>query len=171
MEPEVDNQPDVDEEDVHPDVKRQREHIKNLEDKLKNQETLERELAFLKAGVDTDSKAGQLLFKAYDGDLEPDAIRSEAAELGLMEPPKAEEDEIPAEEREATDVRGSVATGAAPGADDRTENPRATALREGQKILEEGASREDAIGHAFAVLAEAGYRENDRRVIYDPREQ
>ena len=31
---------------------------------------VKREMAFLKAGVDTDTKAGQLLFKAYDGELD-----------------------------------------------------------------------------------------------------
>ena len=44
-------------------------------------DAMKREMAFLKAGVDTDTKVGQLLYKAYEGDLETDAIRAEWSEL------------------------------------------------------------------------------------------
>ena len=47
-------------------------------------DAMKREMAFLKAGVDLEKKAGQLLMKAYDGDLEPELIRAEAEELGAI---------------------------------------------------------------------------------------
>ena len=40
-------------------------------------DAMKREMAFLKAGVDTDTKAGQLLYKAYDGELVTEAIQAE----------------------------------------------------------------------------------------------
>ena len=43
-------------------------------------DAMKREMAFLKAGVDTDTKAGQLLYKAYDGELETAAIQAEWSE-------------------------------------------------------------------------------------------
>lgn len=43
-----------------------------------------RELAFVKAGIDTESKLGGLLFKTYEGDLTKDALQAEAKELGLF---------------------------------------------------------------------------------------
>ena len=39
-------------------------------------EEMKREMAFMKAGVDTDTKAGQLLFKAYDGELDTESIKA-----------------------------------------------------------------------------------------------
>ncbi|SVC91333.1 uncharacterized protein METZ01_LOCUS344187, partial [marine metagenome] len=55
-------------------------------------DAMKREMAFLKAGVDTDTKAGQLLYKAYDGDLETAAIQAEWSELvpAAAAPPPAE---------------------------------------------------------------------------------
>ena len=48
---------------------------------MQERDQLKREMAFMKAGVDTDSKAGQLLFKAYDGELDTEAIQAEWQEL------------------------------------------------------------------------------------------
>ena len=43
-----------------------------------------RELAFLKAGVDTESKVGKLLMKGWEGELDVEAIAAEAAEIGAL---------------------------------------------------------------------------------------
>lgn len=45
---------------------------------------LRRELSFRDAGVDPASKQGQYFMRGYDGELTVDAIRAEAAELGLV---------------------------------------------------------------------------------------
>lgn len=44
---------------------------------------LRRELSFRDAGVDPASKQGQYFMRGYDGELTVEAIRTEAAELGL----------------------------------------------------------------------------------------
>ena len=44
---------------------------------------LRRELSFRDAGVDPNSKQGQYFMRGYDGEMTVDAIRAEAAELGL----------------------------------------------------------------------------------------
>ena len=48
---------------------------------------LRRELSFRDAGVDPSSKQGQYFMRGYDGDMTVDAIRAEAAELGLTGQP------------------------------------------------------------------------------------
>jgi len=45
---------------------------------------LEREVAFRDAGVDPANKQGQYFMKGYDGEMTVEAIRLEAAELGLI---------------------------------------------------------------------------------------
>ena len=45
---------------------------------------LRRELSFRDAGVDPNSKQGQYFMRGYDGEMTVDAIRDEAAELGLV---------------------------------------------------------------------------------------
>ena len=44
---------------------------------------LHRELSFRDAGVDPVSKQGQYFMRGYEGEMTVDAIRAEAAELGL----------------------------------------------------------------------------------------
>lgn len=44
----------------------------------------ERELAFVKAGVDPSSPMAKYFMKAYDGDLTPDAIKEAAIEAQLI---------------------------------------------------------------------------------------
>ena len=53
---------------------------------------LQRELSFRDAGVDPSSKQGQYFMRGYDGEMTVDAIRAEAAELGLTgQPVQAQE--------------------------------------------------------------------------------
>jgi hypothetical protein len=68
------------------------EHIKKLRAEAESAKVLqkeleakERQIAFLQAGVDTNSKLGQMLMKTYDGEMSPEAIRIEAAEIGLVQ--------------------------------------------------------------------------------------
>ena len=53
---------------------------------------LQRELSFRDAGVDPNTKQGQYFMRGYDGEMTADAIRAEAAELGLTgQPVQAQE--------------------------------------------------------------------------------
>ena len=47
-------------------------------------EAAKKELAFLKAGVDTSKGTGKLLAKSYDGELTMEAIKAQAEEYGLI---------------------------------------------------------------------------------------
>jgi len=56
---------------------------------------LQRELSFRDAGVDPSSKQGQYFMRGYDGEMTVDAIRAEAAELGLTgQPVQAQQPQI-----------------------------------------------------------------------------
>lgn len=58
-------------------------------------ELAKRELAFVKAGVNTDSKPAQALLNSYDGELSVEAIKAEAAEWGLVQGASEPEPEEP----------------------------------------------------------------------------
>ena len=56
---------------------------------------LQRELSFRDAGVDPSSKQGQYFMRGYDGEMTADAIRAEAAELGLTgQPVQAQQPQV-----------------------------------------------------------------------------
>jgi hypothetical protein len=56
---------------------------------------LRRELSFRDAGVDPNTKQGQYFMRGYDGEMTADAIRAEAAELGLTgQPVQTQEPQI-----------------------------------------------------------------------------
>jgi hypothetical protein len=52
-----------------------------LETQLADAQAAQREVVFLRAGVDLDSKPGQLVAKAYDGELDAEAIKVFAADI------------------------------------------------------------------------------------------
>ena len=85
-----------DQEDDTPTIKLLRAQLKESRGASKANAAAQRELAFLKAGVDTDTKAGKLLLKAYDGDLsDVEALKAEAAELGALRGPPPTGTELP----------------------------------------------------------------------------
>lgn len=64
------------------DIKALREAAKAGKAAQAEAERLQRELAFAKAGIDTDSKLGSMLAKTYEGDLSDiEALKAEWAEL------------------------------------------------------------------------------------------
>jgi hypothetical protein len=62
------------------------QQVKAFEAKAKEAEAAQRELAFVKAGVNPDSAAAKYFVKGYDGDLTPEAIRAAAEEAQLITP-------------------------------------------------------------------------------------
>lgn len=65
--------------------------------------SLRREKLFDDVGIPRD-KAGALFRKAYDGESDPDAVKSAAAEYGILEPPppvSAPAEELAAHQRSA----------------------------------------------------------------------
>ena len=124
-------------------------------------DTMKREMAFLKAGVDLEKKAGQLLMKAYDGDLERELIRAEAEELGAVmgaaPTPVAEGQEIDTStaERQAL-VQDSVAPEAT------TESPYDRGHREFQDMIADGRPKEDAAARFVHTVLEAAGQGDER---------
>ena len=75
-------------EDDTPVLKQLRQRLKDTGGENKALKAQARELAFLKAGVDVETKAGKLLMKSYDGDLaDIEALQTEAKELGVYKGP------------------------------------------------------------------------------------
>jgi hypothetical protein len=66
------------------------QQVKAFEAKAKEAEAAQRELAFVKAGVDPDSAAAKYFVKGYDGELTAEAIRAAAEEASLIPSQKKE---------------------------------------------------------------------------------
>ena len=91
----------------NPNIRQLREKAKKFDAVAAERDMARRELAFHKAGI-PDSKVGQLFMKAYDGDVDTEAIRAAAAEYGLVEA------EVPGEEPDAMERIEQVAAGGTP---------------------------------------------------------
>lgn len=71
---------------------RERNRVLEEENKVFRQQAQEalaaqRELAFMKVGINLETPTGKLFAKAYDGEPSPDAIRAAAEEYGLIKAP------------------------------------------------------------------------------------
>lgn len=105
-----------------PVIRQMRERIEAMDAELKESRSAKRELAFIKAGVDTTTKQGQYFMKAYEGDLSDiEALKSEATEVGVLQAvpsntPTAEGSTAPGAVNLETgsELRQAVASGAVP---------------------------------------------------------
>ena len=100
-------------------------------------ETAKRELAFVKAGLDPLQPMTKYFVKAYDGDLNPDAIRQAAVEAQLISPPQ---NQPSADEMQAWQRTNKVAAGSQtsqPPVDWARRLNEATSPREVEQILSE----------------------------------
>ena len=135
---------------------------------------LQRELAFVKAGVDTDSKPAKALLNSYDGPLEPDAIRAEAKEWGLMQEVSTQTEETPtpqtryqgSEEAEQQRLRDEAGGAPAP-----TEKPVKggvdAAFEQFLTDRDAGLSQEAATNRAFGAVIKAA-AQGDAQARFDP---
>ena len=131
-------------------------------------DAMKREMAFLKAGVDTDTKAGQLLFKAYDGELETDLLRAEAEELGILRDTSAPVQEASNDsDRQATQERRALAENTVP-PDNQKESPYDAGHREFKEMMDAGRPKDDSAARFIhTVLESAGGSDPDSRVLSD----
>jgi len=104
---------------------------KKLETEL-NQ--MKRQMAFYQAGIPQDDPRMQYFIKGYDGELEPDAIRSAATEAGFLKA-QAETQESPQENPVAAAEQRVMAASAGAVAEDNSE---AAALAKLESALAEG---------------------------------
>ena len=104
---------------------------------LAEAEVAKRELAFVKAGLDPLSPMTKYFVKAYDGDLNPDAIRQAAVEAQLISPPDSQPtpSETQAWQRTAKLAAGSQT--AQPPVDWNRRLNEATSPKEVEQILSE----------------------------------
>lgn len=154
-------------------VKKLRAELKDRNAKLADAEGAKRELAFVKAGIDTSTKLGQLFAKSFDGDVaDIEAIKGEAKELGLIgstEPsgtdttakPEVQDPNTPPDT--SASERSNLANGGT--ADDGSGvDPRQTALGRAEQALKDGAPFDRAAGGLVAELAKAAMA-GDQRVV------
>ena len=148
-------------------IKELRDAADRGKEAIAERDLLKREVAFMKAGVDTDSKAGQLLFKAYDGELDTDSIKSEWQELAPSPDPVAEPE--PAKEViTETDVKvmeeRKVLADESVSVEATTQSPYEQGFQEFKTAYDAGMSKEDsAARYVHTVLEAAG--KGDERVI------
>lgn len=125
-------------------------------------EAAKREMAFLRAGIDTESPKGKAFMKLYEDDLESEKIRQGFAELfGDAQP--TTQNEVPVEEQRQTEARGALSNQAGvPG--DGSPSPWAAAESRYKEIRDEGGREEIAFGAALSHIIGAANR-GDQRVI------
>ena len=95
---------------------------------------MKRQMAFYQAGIPQDDPRMQYFIKGYDGELEPDAIRSAATEAGFLQV-QAEAQEVPQENLVAAAEQRVMAASAGAVAEDNSE---AAALAKLESALAEG---------------------------------
>lgn len=126
----------------------------------------QREVAFLKAGVDTDSPIGKLLFKSYDGELDVEAIKASALEVGAIQaptPPAAPDAGPSADELAQTQMRNDLASNSGTPSNDEA-NPYDLAFSALEQARREGVPAEQRSAAALAPVFQAAAR-GDRRVL------
>ena len=128
-------------------------------------DAMKREMAFLKAGVDTDTKAGQLLYKAYDGDLETAAIQAEWSELVPAAAAPPPEPTVDATDTQVAEQRRDLAGDSVP-PENQTESPYDAGHREFREMMDAGRPKEDSAARFIHTVLEAAGGDNpDQRVV------
>lgn len=97
--PEETNEPTVDQlpddapiDQVRAALKREKDRRKAAEAEAGQAAALQREVAFLKAGVDASTPLGGLFVKGYDGELDVDAIKAAYGQIVPQQPPVTPQD-------------------------------------------------------------------------------
>ena len=134
---------------------------------IQERDLLKREMAFMKAGVDTDSKAGQLLFKAYDGELETESIQAEWQELvptsAPVEQPEQAQDTVNEADTQVAEQRQALAEDSV-SVEASTQSPYEQGFQEFKKAYDEGSPKEDSAARFVHTVLEAA-SQGDERVI------
>ena len=150
-------------------IKELRDAADRGKEAIAERDQLKREIAFMKAGVDTDSKAGQLLFKAYDGELDTESIKAEWQELAptpvpVVEPEPAQETVTEADTQVA-EQRQALAEDNVP-VEATTQSPYDKGFQEFKEMYDAGSPKEDSAARFVHTVLEAA-SQNDERVLSD----
>lgn len=143
---------------------------------IKENEKLRRELLFAKAGVDTSTELGEMLFATWAGD-DIEELKAKAGRLTVLQAGNAEADAAAAaaataratEDAQRTAMQGAMGAGGSPGGTTSQEgpDPRTTALEEFQRDIRAGKSDEQARADAMGKVLGAGLINRDPRVLFD----
>lgn len=168
MAQDIDNTEEHEQQD-QPDIKSLRKAAEAGKQAQAELAQMKRELLFAKAGVDTGSKLGSLLFKTWDGE-DLDALKTEAVELGIINGGKSQRQEITEDEKSQQTFRQSFGRGQAAGA---AELPEADPYDEAYELFnnarKNGTPMDDAgLAAIDRVLVAAA--SGDKRAIFDPND-
>ena len=130
---------------------------------------MKRELLFAKAGIDTSSKIGKLLFKTWDGE-DLDSLKTEASDLGIGGVEASGNNEVECEEPGQQDFRQTFAKG---NIGTPSEMPERDPFDEAYDLFHEarqkGTTLDDAgLAAIDRVLVAAA--SGDKRAIFDPND-
>lgn len=161
-----------------------REFAERQKQRADANEAAARELAFIRAKVDTDSNLGKYLMGTYTGDLTPDAITAWAAEVGApMQGASTPTDDgrpDPEEQRRqardahlAAEQARTQDTPPADGTQQTPPDPWVEGYKGFQEAMANGATREDAAAHVIqrAVVAAKNGDERALWTGFSPEEQ
>lgn len=178
--PETDNT-DEEEQDPNHIVGLSRQDIRALEKKGKafdeaasERDRLQRELVFTKAGINTETDAGKIFMRGFDGELTLEAVKTAAQSFGLSgapaeQPEAAKPDtELAEGEEQMTQERSDLGSPLNTHDEGIKSDPNEEAIQIGQKIITSGGKFEEGVGAAFNFLAKQA-QEGDNRVIIDRR--
>lgn len=135
-------------------------------------ELAKKELAFVKAGINTDTKPAQALLRAYDGELTAEAIKAEAADWGLVDAPKAPEPEADAPDYTDDAALQSMrdATSGSPAPVDEPVKSAFEMAGDGYlKDRKDGRAAQDSLNRAYGTFIKEAAKGNPT-AIFDPAE-
>ncbi len=134
---------------------------------IQERDQLKREMAFMKAGVDTDSKAGQLLFKAYDGELDTEAIQVEWQELAPssvpVEEPEPAQDTVNETDTQVSQQRQALAEDSV-SVEASTQSPYDQGFTEFQKAYDSGRPKDESAARFVHTVLEAAGQGHERLI-------
>lgn len=128
-------------------------------------ETLRRELAIVRAGVDVSTPAGKFFAENYKGDLAPEAIVEQATAVGAIK--AVEETPLPPDNSEAQE-RLNLGAGETAGAGvEADKDPHDAGFEGFLKARQEGEPVDRAAAHYFSSVLTAAAN-GDERAIHNP---
>lgn len=160
---EYDDNDDLETQERQPDIRSLRQRAEQASQYEQELAQLRRENMFAKAGIDTDSKIGRMLFKTFEG-TSLEELRSEAEELGLFTPSR---NNVPADEQDQAAFRRGLSGGQTLTAPD-TEgiDPYDDAYDNFYEDRKRGVALEDAqLAAIDRILVAASNK--DARVLFD----
>lgn len=128
-------------------------------------EAAERQLALVSAGVDITTPTGRMFLDAYKGELNPEAIKASATEVGAIRAPEPVVEEKP--DNTEADERLNLGAGAAAAYVPDDAHPAQAGMAEFDAALARGETRERAASYVVQSLLTAAVN-GDQRAMYDP---